>query len=218
MSSSQANAIFEIIKAQNTSSIQEVANAVPCSLAEAIRGAEQLKHLGLIRMEDTDDDVSLHVISPSLELNFSKKNEECLAAVSASLADDQTELIAEFEQFQAKINRFVEEDKAPVLSVISSNSQTHHLILLEAAVKQAQTIHIDYNTGYSQEKTSRDIEPQALYLHPTDGWVVIAWCRLRTDYREFRLDRITNLSVLNEHFDSRGFDLMSYFYKLLSPE
>ncbi|MEO6849442.1 MAG: WYL domain-containing protein, partial [Mucilaginibacter sp.] len=31
-------------------------------------------------------------------------------------------------------------------------------------------------------------------------WHLIAWCRLRKDYRDFRLDRITNISLLNEQF------------------
>ncbi len=37
-----------------------------------------------------------------------------------------------------------------------------------------------------------------------DVTLVGAWCELRTDYRNFRVERIQSSKVLDEHFDQHG--------------
>ncbi|MEO0895306.1 MAG: YafY family protein [Bacteroidota bacterium] len=61
-----------------------------------------------------------------------------------------------------------------------------------------------------QDITDRRIEPLALYCY-NEKWIVIGWCRLRQDYRSFRLDRIQHFRVLAEEFEERNFDLGTYF-------
>lgn len=211
--------LFDEIKKQQQCSIQHASEVKQMALVEALQAAEQLRQAGLITMTETDDDIMLALSTTSAELNFNKQDAECLAAVQAALPEENTELTAEFEQFRDRIDRFIDSNESTTaLSVIKSDRPTHYLHLLQEAVASSYVIYIAYHSIYSQEDSSRDIEPQALYLHPSDGWIVIAWCRLRNDFREFRLDRIEQLEVKSEHFDSRGFDLMEYFYKLLSPE
>ncbi|MCF2489401.1 WYL domain-containing protein [Dyadobacter sp. CY347] len=69
---------------------------------------------------------------------------------------------------------------------------------------------IDYYAPDTDETTSRNIEPFAL-LSTQENWLLVAWCRLRKAFRTFRLDRIRNLTVLNEKFEPHKMLLQEYF-------
>jgi predicted DNA-binding transcriptional regulator YafY len=59
-------------------------------------------------------------------------------------------------------------------------------------------ITIDYIDG-SGTTTSRDIEPQFLYLS-MPIWYLFAWDRLRSAIRYFRIDRVRSVTLLQEGF------------------
>jgi predicted DNA-binding transcriptional regulator YafY len=54
--------------------------------------------------------------------------------------------------------------------------------------------------------TGRAVEPLG-FLAGTDHWYLLAWCRLRSGVRCFRLDRIREAVVLDERAPSRSVDL-----------
>ena len=119
--------------------------------------------------------------------------------------------------------RNTEKDKADLLSEriayiknVPGETTSDHLATIESAITNFQLLNVNYKTGYSNETNQRLVEAQALY-HTQDNWILIAWCHLRNDYREFRLDRILGIDVLADNFEPRKFDLMKYFYKILSP-
>ena len=67
------------------------------------------------------------------------------------------------------------------------------------------------NKGNEADKvTDRTIEPFAL-LSTRENWLLVAWCRLRQEFRYFRLDRIRTLEVLSEKFAPHGLTLQAYF-------
>ena len=57
----------------------------------------------------------------------------------------------------------------------------------------------------------RQVEPYFVYGH--EGcWYLVAWCRLRQDWRTFSLDRIRSLKMRMEHFQEKeGFNADTYF-------
>jgi predicted DNA-binding transcriptional regulator YafY len=57
------------------------------------------------------------------------------------------------------------------------------------------TLH--YFAKYREESSCRIIEPVGLCFYGYN-WHLIAFCRLRNDYRDFRLDRIQNLEIDND--------------------
>jgi predicted DNA-binding transcriptional regulator YafY len=84
------------------------------------------------------------------------------------------------------------------------------LVQLEQAINQQVVVQLTYlaaNAAYSE----RFVEPLALYHTSNTGWILVAWCRLRHDYREFRLDRIQALSATTENYPPRFFRLDHYF-------
>lgn len=73
------------------------------------------------------------------------------------------------------------------------------LQLILKAIAQKNVIAIHYLAGQTREKSDRFIEPIGVFY--LDGyWHLIAWCRLRNDYRDFRLDRIADIALTDEHF------------------
>ncbi len=68
-----------------------------------------------------------------------------------------------------------------------------------AALTANQVVAISYQTPASDQPTLREIEPIGVYF-ADDHWYCIAWCRLRADYRRFRLDRIHELELTGQRF------------------
>ncbi|MBK1879257.1 helix-turn-helix transcriptional regulator [Pelagicoccus mobilis] len=84
------------------------------------------------------------------------------------------------------------------------------LVDLQKCLAEQRALRITYKTGGRGEVTTREVEPLGL-IHYLDYWHVIAWCRLRQDYRDFRLDRIQKLDFLDvEVRRPSGFDLQQY--------
>ncbi|MEN6484412.1 MAG: WYL domain-containing protein [Syntrophobacteraceae bacterium] len=70
------------------------------------------------------------------------------------------------------------------------------------ALVEHRTIEIEYLSPKTGEHTRRIIEPHHLQ-HYMASWVLIAYCRLRNEWRKFYLSRIEELDVLGESFDIR---------------
>lgn len=75
-------------------------------------------------------------------------------------------------------------------------------ILLDSIAEKKQ-IRIKYQSFYSDDFTGRVIEPIGVF-HENNYWYVMAYCHLRSDYRQFRTDRIyemtrTEVPFVREH-------------------
>lgn len=88
-------------------------------------------------------------------------------------------------------------------------STSNYLIQLQSAIVNLSVTYIEYSSS-EKKNTKRKIEPFAL-IHTQENWVLIAFCRLRKDFRAFRLDRISNISITLEHFDEHDITLDQYF-------
>lgn len=83
-------------------------------------------------------------------------------------------------------------------------------ILNSVAAKKA--VSIRYFSNYKREKTSRIIEPLGLFFMGGQ-WHLIAYCRMRADYRDFRLDRIEGLQLTDDSFTKQHISLQEYIRK-----
>lgn len=92
------------------------------------------------------------------------------------------------------------------------------LIDLQKCLAESRALRIAYRAGGRGEVTTREVEPLGL-IHYLDYWHLIAWCRLRKDYRDFRLDRIQKLDVLDGKVSRHGdFDIQRYLKEQCSEE
>ncbi|NSL85341.1 helix-turn-helix transcriptional regulator [Chitinophaga solisilvae] len=87
---------------------------------------------------------------------------------------------------------------------------SNYLSSLQLALTNFNLIHIMYQSTENSKPTERIAEPFAL-LSTQENWLLVAWCRLRKDYRHFRLDRIQQLQVLSDKFEPHKISLQEYF-------
>jgi predicted DNA-binding transcriptional regulator YafY len=87
------------------------------------------------------------------------------------------------------------------------------LAQLREAIEGGRKARIAY-TDPSGAFTERTVRPLGLFFWGTT-WTLAAWCELREDFRNFRLDRIGELGVLKEQFwGERGKTLDDYYRRM----
>jgi predicted DNA-binding transcriptional regulator YafY len=88
-------------------------------------------------------------------------------------------------------------------SLVSGKSASF-LPQLRRAIIERRTIIFDYHTRYSQDgrdaRNTRETDPYAM-LHYGGAWYLIGHCHLRESVRNFRLDRMAELRLLDKTFD-----------------
>jgi proteasome accessory factor C len=105
----------------------------------------------------------------------------------------------ELESAVAKLTKAVLPDAATAISVdVSGESAT--LAQLKAAAADQSVLHITYRSLSRETETVRDIEPWAVFT-TLGNWYVQAYCRMVGGERVFRVDRIRELEVVDEHFE-----------------
>lgn len=87
---------------------------------------------------------------------------------------------------------------------------------LQQAVIHRRCINLAYNAGNRGEITSRVIEPLGMMFYARE-WHLIAFCRMRGEFRDFRLDRMQRWEVLTERFDGHeGFSVKEFLANVLN--
>lgn len=74
------------------------------------------------------------------------------------------------------------------------------LSLLQQAVVNRRVVQLQYHSPHKEETTLRDVEPFGL-LYYSNAWHLIAWCRMRNGYRDFRLSRMLKVIPSETVFD-----------------
>lgn len=121
---------------------------------------------------------------------------EKIKAVLRHNVKDKANLLAERTRFDQNINR---------------ERNSNNLSDLQFALTNYCVTSIDY-ANEANKVTSRLVEPFAL-LSTEGNWLLVAWCRLRSEFRYFRLDRIKRLETLAEKFTPHKMTLQEYFDK-----
>jgi len=87
-----------------------------------------------------------------------------------------------------------------------------YLSSLQRAIAQKRVVSMEYYAQYKEETMQRSIEPIGLCYYGS-AWHVIGWCRLRNDYRDFRLGRIRKMSLGDEIFDAKAHPSIQEYIK-----
>ena len=82
---------------------------------------------------------------------------------------------------------------------MSAEAQGADLAEIRAAIRDSRKHYVAYADAEGR-RSNRTIWPIAMAYY-VDGTLVGAWCELRADYRNFRVERIQSSKVLDEHFD-----------------
>lgn len=90
-------------------------------------------------------------------------------------------------------------DGISVLHPPVDGDQKSLLRILEEAAAQGESLQMEYAKGRDGVLT-RKFDPYSI-IHWKGQWYTVGFCQLRQEMRSFRVDRIAQLSLTNEHFE-----------------
>jgi predicted DNA-binding transcriptional regulator YafY len=85
---------------------------------------------------------------------------------------------------------------------------------LQKAVAGKQVLHLNYFSHNQSQLTQREVEPIGLFYYSA-AWHLIAWCRLRNGFRDFRCDRIKEIKSMGATFEARSISTMQEYFNSL---
>jgi predicted DNA-binding transcriptional regulator YafY len=119
------------------------------------------------------------------------------------------------KDFIENIGDHIEVVENPNLPKRYENNQFIQDIL--KSIAQKTVIAIEYFANHSQEQSQRYIEPVGVYFS-SGNWHLVAYCQLRQDYRNFRVDRISAVQFTNQPFQKPHLSLKTYLNQLTKQE
>lgn len=198
-----------------------MANKFDVSLRTIYRDIRKLEEAGVPIITEEGRGYSImdgYVVSP---VQFQQEEVNALITAEKIISKSKNDsLIKYFGQALVKIKSTFQSNmqtkselldaKMHVISTAKTALQNSSLSAIQLAMTNFYFVKITYQKVNTEERSEREIEPAAIYGFE-EKWIVIAWCHLRNDYRNFRLDRILEYKVLNKKFADRKFDLRKYF-------
>ena len=115
----------------------------------------------------------------------------------------------------AKVKSFIPSEKAKSIELKASQiyidltpwegnaGVKNALEIIKKALQENKLLIFTYIDGHGS-KTSRTVEPYQL-VFKSRAWYVQTFCRLKNDYRLFRLSRMSDLKILEETFTPREY-------------
>lgn len=145
----------------------------------------------------TQDEASAMLMAGKLVEKMTDKSirtafESALLKIKAVLSESGKDHLEDL-QTHIEVHRLPQEDH---------HFPNHFLTDIQRAVVEKEVMRLEYFSN-NDEQTQRDVEPIGLF-HYGAAWHLIAWCRLRNGYRDFRADRIKSLSWPGMKFDARN--------------
>ncbi|WP_109300910.1 YafY family protein [Aquimarina sp. AU474] len=150
---------------------------------------------------------------------FTEKEANALLTASKIIeTNNDQSLINEYQEAIDKVIAVLKTTQKKKLEILEQRIFTYNrtavypsnsLSIIQQAITDFRVLEIQYTTAL-KESSKRLIEPLGVYF-TNNTWILIAYCRLRKDYREFRTDRIANLIETQEIFPSQQFTLEDYY-------
>lgn len=150
--------------------------------------ASQLRPLALDPAEAEALAVGARLLASLLDASLKDRLQSAMAKLEAVLSPEAIQRVVEMKER---------------IAIVPSAGRTGPLALLLGAVNDRRVVLISYDGIARGEKTKREIEPLGL-VRFSRGWMVPAYCRLRSDLRVFRVDRIIEARLTGEIFDPRS--------------
>jgi len=93
----------------------------------------------------------------------------------------------------------------------SNEFPDHFMTAIQRALAKKQVLRIDYSDTEGA-LTQREVEPVGIFYYSM-AWHLIGWCRLRTEYRDFRADRIKTLVNTEQSFAGHSEISLKEYYQ-----
>lgn len=218
---SRLAAILTQLQTKRLLTATELADKFAVSIRTIYRDIRALEQAGVPILTQEGKGYSLmegYKIPPVM---FSESEANALITVEQLVVKNRdSSLIKEYKEAINKIKavlRYSTREKTELLSkrvavspAISGMNTSNSLMLIQNALTNFQVLKITYQSEDGNKKTERLIEPFALYYSLQENWTLIAYCRLRKDYRMFRLDRMLKIHQTELKFNPHTLTLQEY--------
>ena len=212
--------ILTILKSKRLVTAPELAEKFDISVRTIYRDIRKLEDSGvpILTMEGKgysimDSYTMAPIMFTELEMNA------LITAQNLINGTKDSSLIQHFEESLVKIKSVIKSSlqvqgellnsKLLVLKSKNDDGVSNSLTFLQMAITHLRVTELFYQAP-NKEVTHRYVEPLAIFSL-NNLWLMVTWCRLREDYRVFRLDRIENFKILEETFQDRNFDVREFF-------
>ncbi|MCE7044487.1 YafY family protein [Dyadobacter sp. CY312] len=218
---SRLTAILTQLQTKRLLTASELANKFSVSSRTIYRDIKALEQAGIPILTEEGKGYKLmdgYRIPPVM---FSESEANALiTAEQLVLKNKDASFVKDYADAISKIKSVLRnniKDKANLLSnrLLSgqnaNNDRTsNNLSTLQLALTHFNLVKIKYHSHENNQTTERIIEPFAIYTSQ-ENWLLVALCRMRNDYRAFRLDRIESLSVQSQTFEPHKITFEEYF-------
>lgn len=92
---------------------------------------------------------------------------------------------------------------------IDNSPKSKYLLEIQKALVEYLVISITY-IDKSGKSTKRNLEPFAIYSNQNNEWVMVAFCRLREDFRTFSVVGVDKLTTTTEKFEPHKMTFKQY--------
>ena len=188
------------------------------SLRTVYRDISTLKNAGIPIIGDPGIGYSIMDGYRLPPLMFNEKEAAALFTaekVIGKITDQETQAYYSNAMMKIKaILRSAEKQSLEVLEnsvAISEDNNSQNKTYLQDIFKSITSKHI-LNIQYQKtdgSHSNRKLEPIGCY-HQYNSWYLIAFCQLKKAYRTFKVNRITSLQLLEQHFDTEHINLKDY--------
>jgi predicted DNA-binding transcriptional regulator YafY len=218
---SRLTAIVTLLQSKKLITATELAKKFDISIRTIYRDIRALEDAGIPILTEEGKGYTLMEGYKLPPVMFTE--EEANALITAEqfiLRNKDTSLIKNYSNAISKIKavlQYTTKDKADLLSqriIIGQNFQnittSNFLADIQKALTHFYVIKLLYTGANDEKPIERLVEPFAIYNSTEENWILIAWCRLRNDFRTFRLDRMQQMQITNEKFTPHKMTLPQY--------
>lgn len=218
---SRLNAILLKLQSRPFVSVQQLAEQFGVSRRTIYRDMAALEESGIpiVSLERKGFSLMEGFNVPPIMFTESEANAMVIAEKIIAKSNDKS-LVTEFSKAVEKVKAVLKNTqrvKADFLAqrtIIGKNwnneVSSDFLSTIQEALTDFQVLQIVYQKAEATQSTTRQVEPFAIYQNTYENWVLIAWCRLREEFRSFRVDRMQQLTRLEETFRPHKLTLKEY--------
>lgn len=222
----RAERLFRLVNEMRTRSVcraEDLATHFEVSVSTIYRDIAHLQGSGL----PIEGEAGVgYMLRPGFDLPNVTFTHDQLDALAMGLAfvesSQEPTLAAAAREARAKIQASLPEPEerrladAPYLSVIPRAPAPPEVGTVREAIRGHRVLAFDYKDKHGAA-SARRVRPLVLW-NMADGWMFSAWCLLREDFRTFRFDRLSALTVTDEIFDEDEATGMRTFLELVRQD
>lgn len=227
----RVTAILIQLQSKRIVKAQEIADRFSISLRTVYRDMKALEESGVPLAGEAGVGYSIMEGYRLPPIMFTK--EEAIAFLTAEKMVEKLTDPSSVEQYQSamfkikSVLRYAEKDMLDDMSAYievvdnpylpAAEKRPVHLQTILKSIAAKEVLDIGYFANHTQQYSNRDVEPVGVYFQGS-YWYMIAYCRLRKDYRSFRTDRISYVNGTGHHFEQQHPSLKSFLNKMNSEK